>query len=252
MLHRVLRFIGSLGKGGASIFGAVLAALGVSLGGGNELKDAVNTIMNNLPALISAVGVVLAAFGVGRKAGYVAGKDYSIFGDTMKPPAGDKSARGILGALLLVLAAGGVAGQGGVAFGPQRGAGAFAAALTITNGEESDMKDRVVLFQHRGDRGPGVILEEREHGMATVGYFVDQGLALRCSAIAHDPVPEGTDRAGLSTWRPSGKAKLPGRDALARACRAALIAQMGEDYVSTRDRELSEFVELVRAELARG
>jgi hypothetical protein len=74
----VLKFLGKIGKGLATIVGVVLVGGGVgagTVGHGPAVGDAVNTIATNAPALISAIGVLLAAFGIGRKAGVAAASE---------------------------------------------------------------------------------------------------------------------------------------------------------------------------------
>jgi hypothetical protein len=74
----VLKLLGKLGKGLATIIGVVLVGGGVGTGvvtNSNGVTEAVQTISQNLPALITAIGVLLAAFGIGRKAGDAAAKE---------------------------------------------------------------------------------------------------------------------------------------------------------------------------------
>lgn len=70
----VLRFIGKLGKGGATIAGAVLGVGGVTLGG-SDILDCFSKITSAPADTLTAIGLALLLFGVGRKAGAIAGKE---------------------------------------------------------------------------------------------------------------------------------------------------------------------------------
>lgn len=69
----VLKFLGKLGKGGATIAGAVLGVGGVTLGG-TDVLDCFAKITSAPADTLTAIGLALLLFGVGRKAGNVAGK----------------------------------------------------------------------------------------------------------------------------------------------------------------------------------
>lgn len=69
----VLRFLGKLGKGGATIAGAVLGVGGVSLGG-TDVLDCFQKITTAPADTLTAVGLALLLFGIGRKAGVTAAK----------------------------------------------------------------------------------------------------------------------------------------------------------------------------------
>jgi len=64
----ILRFLGKLGKGGATIAGAVLGVSGVSLGG-NDVLECFTKITSAPAETLTALGLALLLFGVGRKAG---------------------------------------------------------------------------------------------------------------------------------------------------------------------------------------
>lgn len=70
----ILRFLGKLGKGGATIAGAVLGVGGVSLGG-TDVLDCFNKITSAPAETLTALGLALLLFGVGRKAGATAASD---------------------------------------------------------------------------------------------------------------------------------------------------------------------------------
>lgn len=67
----MLRILGKLGKGFATVAGILIAGGGVVAGHG-DVTDAFKQIAQHGPAIVSALGVILAAFGVGRKAGAAA------------------------------------------------------------------------------------------------------------------------------------------------------------------------------------
>lgn len=70
----VLRFLGKLGKGGATIAGAVLGVGGVSLGG-SDILSCFQKITSAPAETLTAFGLALLLFGIGRKAGDAAAKD---------------------------------------------------------------------------------------------------------------------------------------------------------------------------------
>ena len=70
----LLKVLGKLGKGGATIAGTVLGVGGVSLGG-TDVLDCFTKITQSAPDTLTAVGLALLLFGVGRKAGFVTGKE---------------------------------------------------------------------------------------------------------------------------------------------------------------------------------
>lgn len=72
-MKNVLRFLGKLGKGGATIAGAALGVGGVAVGGSDVLECF--TKVASAPAeTVTTIGLALLIFGIGRKAGNVAGK----------------------------------------------------------------------------------------------------------------------------------------------------------------------------------
>lgn len=72
-MKNVLKFLGKLGKGGATIAGAVLGVGGVTLGG-SDVLDCFSKVTSAPADTVTAIGLALLLFGVGRKAGAVAGK----------------------------------------------------------------------------------------------------------------------------------------------------------------------------------
>ena len=70
-MKNILRVLGKLGKGGATIAGAVLGVGGVTLGG-TDVLGCVEQITKSTPDVLTAAGLALLIFGVGRKAGAVA------------------------------------------------------------------------------------------------------------------------------------------------------------------------------------
>lgn len=69
----LLRTLGRLGKGGATIAGAVLGVGGVSFGG-TDILECFTKITSAPGDTLVAVGLALLLFGIGRKAGHEAGK----------------------------------------------------------------------------------------------------------------------------------------------------------------------------------
>lgn len=69
----LLRLLGKVGKGGATIVGAVLGVGGVSLGG-TDVLDCFTKITSAPADTLTAVGLALLLFGIGRKAGVAIGK----------------------------------------------------------------------------------------------------------------------------------------------------------------------------------
>lgn len=69
----ILKFLGKLGKGGATIAGAVLGVGGVSLGG-TDVLDCFTKITAAPADTLTAVGLALLLFGIGRKAGVTVAK----------------------------------------------------------------------------------------------------------------------------------------------------------------------------------
>lgn len=73
-MKNILNVLGKLGKGAATIAGAVLGVGGVTLGG-TDVLDCFTKITQSAPETLTTVGLALLIFGVGRKAGFVAGKE---------------------------------------------------------------------------------------------------------------------------------------------------------------------------------
>lgn len=77
-MKNILRVLGKIGKGGASIIGAVLGVggIGAAVASGNEqVASCVTTMLSQPEGAVTMIGVVLLLFGVGRKAGWIAGKE---------------------------------------------------------------------------------------------------------------------------------------------------------------------------------
>ena len=72
-MSKVLSTIGRIGKGFATIAGAVLGIGGFAFGGGANMDACLKTFMSQPANGAVAIGVLLAAFGLGRKAGWIAG-----------------------------------------------------------------------------------------------------------------------------------------------------------------------------------
>lgn len=72
-MKKLLLFLGKLGKGGATIVGTALGVGGVTLGG-SDVLECVTTVLSSPPETLTAVGLALVLFGIGRKAGNTAGK----------------------------------------------------------------------------------------------------------------------------------------------------------------------------------
>lgn len=74
----LLKTLGKLGKGAATIVGAVLGVGGVGAAvasGNKQIADCVSVLLSQPEGALTMIGVVLLLFGIGRKAGWVAGKD---------------------------------------------------------------------------------------------------------------------------------------------------------------------------------
>jgi hypothetical protein len=73
-VRKILGTLGKLGKGAATIAGGVLGIGGVSLGG-TDILGCVDKLTKSAPDVLTAAGLALLIFGLGRKAGFVAGND---------------------------------------------------------------------------------------------------------------------------------------------------------------------------------
>lgn len=73
-LKGLLRTLGKLGKGGATIAGAVLGLGGAAFGGGDDLGKCIEVVLHQPAGAATFLGVALALFGIGRKAGWVGGQ----------------------------------------------------------------------------------------------------------------------------------------------------------------------------------
>jgi len=64
--------LGTLGKGFATLSGAILGVGGLFFGGGDKLAECVKYLSQQPASGAAALGILLALFGVGRKAGWIA------------------------------------------------------------------------------------------------------------------------------------------------------------------------------------
>ncbi len=74
----ILKTLGKVGKGFATIAGAVLGIGGVGAAvasGNDQIASCVTLILSQPEGVVMSVGVVLLLFGYGRKAGFIAGKE---------------------------------------------------------------------------------------------------------------------------------------------------------------------------------
>ena len=76
-MKNVLKFLGKLGKGGATIAGAVLGVGGIAAGGGDMLANCIGELLKQPDSAITTAGIVLFLLGFGRKAGYITAKEES-------------------------------------------------------------------------------------------------------------------------------------------------------------------------------
>lgn len=75
-MGKILRTLGKVGKGFATVAGAVLGVggVGAAVANGNEqIAACVTALLAQPEGVITMLGVVLLLFGVGRKAGWLAG-----------------------------------------------------------------------------------------------------------------------------------------------------------------------------------
>lgn len=70
----ILRALGKLGKGAATIAGVVTTTLGISLGGGDQLAECAAELAKSPDSLLAGAGALLTLFGIARKAGWVGAK----------------------------------------------------------------------------------------------------------------------------------------------------------------------------------
>lgn len=68
-LGGILRTIGGLGKGGATIAGALLGFGGAVFGGGDQLQKCLDMLTKQPASATALLGGALVLFGLGRKAG---------------------------------------------------------------------------------------------------------------------------------------------------------------------------------------
>jgi len=68
----VLRFLGRIFKGKATLVGSLVAVV-ATLAAKSDVGAALGAVQEHGPAVIAGAGAILAAFGVGRKAGHAAG-----------------------------------------------------------------------------------------------------------------------------------------------------------------------------------
>lgn len=77
-MKNILKVLGRVGKGAVSLIGAALGlgGVGAAVASGNEqIAACVTTVLSQPEGVVTMVGVVLLLFGVGRKAGFIAGKE---------------------------------------------------------------------------------------------------------------------------------------------------------------------------------
>lgn len=75
-MKKLLGIIGRLGKGAATIAGTVvgIGGIGAAVAGDNEqIAACITTLLSAPEGIVTVAGVALVLFGVGRKAGWVAG-----------------------------------------------------------------------------------------------------------------------------------------------------------------------------------
>jgi hypothetical protein len=70
----ILKFLGTFGKGFGTLAGAVLALVGVVSGGSNDVVACVEKLVSQPDSAAILFGVLIAVFGLGRKAGWIASK----------------------------------------------------------------------------------------------------------------------------------------------------------------------------------
>lgn len=69
-MKNILKVLGRLGKGGATIAGAVLGLGGAAFGGGDDLGKCIEVAVKQPAATATFLGASLLLFGIGRKAGW--------------------------------------------------------------------------------------------------------------------------------------------------------------------------------------
>lgn len=74
-MKNILKFLGSVGKGGLTALGGALGIGGIAVGGGDLLSQCITELTKQPDSAIAAVGIVLALLGLGRKTGYIAGSE---------------------------------------------------------------------------------------------------------------------------------------------------------------------------------
>jgi hypothetical protein len=74
-VRNILKFLGRVGKGGATIAGAVLGLGGAAAAAGNDqLAGCISLLLKQPEGMLTVGGALLLLFGLGRKAGWIAGK----------------------------------------------------------------------------------------------------------------------------------------------------------------------------------
>ena len=69
----ILSAIGKFGKGFGTVAGVLVSLTGLLTGGGANLQNCVNYVIKQPNSTVLIAGILLTAFGFGRKAGFVAG-----------------------------------------------------------------------------------------------------------------------------------------------------------------------------------
>jgi len=76
----ILKVLGKLGKGAATVAGVVTTVLGVSLGGGDKLAECAAELAKSPDSALAGAGALLTLFGIARKAGWVGAKSTTAGG----------------------------------------------------------------------------------------------------------------------------------------------------------------------------
>ena len=74
-IGKILKTLGTVGKGFATVVGSVLGIGGVGAavaGGNDQLAACVTTFLSQPEGISTTLGVILVMFGIGRKAGFLA------------------------------------------------------------------------------------------------------------------------------------------------------------------------------------
>jgi hypothetical protein len=69
----ILSAIGKFGKGFGTVAGVLVSLTGLLTGGGANLQNCVNYVTKQPNSAVLIAGILITAFGIGRKAGWVGG-----------------------------------------------------------------------------------------------------------------------------------------------------------------------------------